>query len=99
MTNELVKIRQQLEDLMQDIKEDEERLLTLEEMEESMDRLWEKAKYINTWAFNSMNSGKLPWAIARLIKADCTQNDVNMETWLNINTIILNADILLKGAE
>lgn len=97
MLNQLVDIKKMLEDLMQEIKEYQRfEPCTLEEMDKSFDSRWEKADYINTWAFDMFRTGKLPHAVARLIKADCIDNDVNMDTWNSLTTVILNADILLK---
>lgn len=100
MLVQLKVIRKIMEELMAEIREHnavEPR--SVEEVNERFDSRWDKAETVNDWAFEVFKNGELPWDIARLIKADCIDNDVNMETWMNINSVILNADILLKGTE
>lgn len=96
MKKELMEIRTKVEFLMEKIKEhDDFEVWTLEQLDESIYARIEMANYINDWAFNSCQSGKLPWAIARLVQVDAIDNKMNLDTWMSINNILLNADILL----
>ena len=100
MLTELVNIKRTMEELMDNIRAYRDDVsASYEERDERFQELWDKAESVNEWAFNAFMSGKLPHAIARLISADCIDNDVNMETWHTLMNIICNADILLKGVK
>lgn len=100
MKQQLRIIKEIMEELMRGVKYHNEVLPRSKEelkiMDELMNENFTIAETVNNWAFKACKNGKLPWNIARLIQADCLDNEVNMETWHTINHVLLNADILLK---